>query len=325
MSTGCVSTCLITYSLLLIPSPASARAIYWLGWLAQKMDRQSNGPTRDLRWWKIPSWIPRWQLRLGAGIALGPVFGVLGGVVLRLVLGLDAWLVCGVIFGLVFGLVGALVVQRGVEDQRVVPRSVTVRWDLRSRPWLAFVLPFVLGLIGVLGAKFSVFGLVFGLVLGLLLGLALGLIVQLMGVWRRPLAATVEITPRLVYQKDVQGQTLSGLILGLAFGLLLPFFGQGLELAFRDRLAFLVGCGLVGLAVGLLAVFWEGAASSLLFTDVGLLARGRMVRFMPLLESALDRQVLRQAGAVYQFRHAELQDRLVERYIGLKDAKTRGR
>jgi hypothetical protein len=32
--------------------------------------------------------------------------------------------------------------------------------------------------------------------------------------------------------------------------------------------------------------------------------------FLPLLETALDRQVLRQAGTVYQFRHAALQDLL---------------
>jgi hypothetical protein len=32
---------------------------------------------------------------------------------------------------------------------------------------------------------------------------------------------------------------------------------------------------------------------------------------MPLLETALDRQVLRQVGAIYQFRHAALQDLLV--------------
>jgi len=38
--------------------------------------------------------------------------------------------------------------------------------------------------------------------------------------------------------------------------------------------------------------------------------RGRRVRFVPLLQTALDRQVLRQAGAVYQFRHAALQDLL---------------
>jgi hypothetical protein len=35
---------------------------------------------------------------------------------------------------------------------------------------------------------------------------------------------------------------------------------------------------------------------------------------MRLLEGALDRQVLRQAGAVYQFWHAELQDHLAARH-----------
>jgi hypothetical protein len=35
------------------------------------------------------------------------------------------------------------------------------------------------------------------------------------------------------------------------------------------------------------------------------------------LDEALNRQVLRQAGAVYQFRHAALQDRLAETYSQL--------
>jgi hypothetical protein len=34
------------------------------------------------------------------------------------------------------------------------------------------------------------------------------------------------------------------------------------------------------------------------------------VRFIRLLEDAHHRQVLRQAGAIYQFRHAELQEHL---------------
>lgn len=38
------------------------------------------------------------------------------------------------------------------------------------------------------------------------------------------------------------------------------------------------------------------------------------MRFLPLLETALERQVLRQAGAVHQFRHAERQDRLATLY-----------
>ena len=36
--------------------------------------------------------------------------------------------------------------------------------------------------------------------------------------------------------------------------------------------------------------------------------------FLLLLEEALGRQVLRQAGAVYQFRHAVLQDRLARMF-----------
>jgi hypothetical protein len=76
-----------------------------------------------------------------------------------------------------------------------------------------------------------------------------------------------------------------------------------------------LGLGLtLGLLSGLVSGFRAGAAPSLLFTEIALLLRGRQVRFMPLLETAMDRQVLRQAGAVYQFRHADLQDRLADRY-----------
>jgi hypothetical protein len=45
---------------------------------------------------------------------------------------------------------------------------------------------------------------------------------------------------------------------------------------------------------------------------------------MPLLEKALAKQVLRQAGAVYQFRHADLQDRLAEQYENRADAPPSG-
>jgi hypothetical protein len=71
---------------------------------------------------------------------------------------------------------------------------------------------------------------------------------------------------------------------------------------------------MIGLMSWLGFVVWNDAASSLRFTQIALRLKGRRVRFMPLLETALERQVLRQAGAVYQFRHADLQDRLAERY-----------
>jgi hypothetical protein len=68
-----------------------------------------------------------------------------------------------------------------------------------------------------------------------------------------------------------------------------------------------------GLAVvgGLVFGLVGGSAASLRLTEVVLAFRRRgRVRFMRVCEEALDRQVLRQAGAVYQFRHAELQDHL---------------
>ena len=73
--------------------------------------------------------------------------------------------------------------------------------------------------------------------------------------------------------------------------------------------------GLVGVLVfGLGFGFGDAAVAELFLAEVVLAAGGRRVRFMRLLQTASDRQVLRQAGAVYQFRHADLQDRLAERF-----------
>jgi hypothetical protein len=71
---------------------------------------------------------------------------------------------------------------------------------------------------------------------------------------------------------------------------------------------------LVGVISGLVGGLGEGSAPLLLFSEIGLGLRRERVRFMPLLEGALARQVLRQAGAVYQFRHADLQDRLADQF-----------
>jgi hypothetical protein len=307
------------------PEPGErAHATFWLGWIANKMSTQPNGPVRDLRWWQIPGWIPRWQLGLVAYIVFGFVFGFLYGLPCGLIFGIAVGLVlpglvAGIVVGLGSGILGGLVgwvlVRWGY--QRVPPRSLTVRWDLRSGVWFAFVFPGGLGLL--FGYAFA--GPITGLVYGLGLGLGLGLVIELMVVWRVPLAATVDVTPRSTYQKDVQSQLLSGLALVLVFvvcfGLVGPALVDAGGLIVRFVYALVTGIvfGLwLGLQVGLLAVSSTSAASLLLFTELAVSRRGRRVRFMPLLESALQRQVLRQAGAVYQFRHADLQDRLAERY-----------
>jgi len=43
-----------------------AYAVRWLSWIAARM-----GTSQDLRWWDIPTWVPRWRLRLARGLLAG--------------------------------------------------------------------------------------------------------------------------------------------------------------------------------------------------------------------------------------------------------------
>jgi hypothetical protein len=138
-------------------------------------------------------------------------------------------------------------------------------------------------------------GLEGGLILLFLLGLA-GLLDDFL---RRPVDTTLAVTPRSVHHRDrtvtiVRG-LMGGLTLGLAFGL-------------SGRVSGGVAVGLTaGLEVGLVGGAWGR------FTLVrGWLAlRGYLPwRLLGFLDDAHRLGVLRQAGAVYQFRHALLHDHL---------------
>ncbi|WP_433304290.1 sensor histidine kinase [Actinoplanes sp. CA-030573] len=65
-------------------------------------------------------------------------------------------------------------------------------------------------------------------------------------------------------------------------------------------------------------------AVDLAIAEVRAATRGRRVRFITLLQAAADRQVLRRAGAVYQFRHAALQDFLLTTPSDGRDASLPG-
>jgi hypothetical protein len=355
------------------PDPGErAHATRWLGWLAHKMGTQPDGPIRELRWWQIPTWIPRWQVGLAGALLGGLSVGV--GVYLASLIFNAVWLIldlfvaeprffkvllgglgCGLFGALIVGLVSVL----GVKA--ITPRSMAVRWpkprDIRSvattvlRILPVFALGFGLmtgvaigldeglanGLIAGVGG-----GLTFGLIFGVVLGVPLGLV----DVWRVPLAAMMAVTPRVVYRRDVRSHRVSGLMIGLIAGIVGGIGGSALtalvgiawltgplgatkplEPGWYGGLALGLAFGLtLGLLNGLVSGLRAGAAPSLLFTELALWLRRRRVRFMPLLETALARQVLRQAGAVYQFRHADLQDRLAERYeAGDTGAKTPSR
>jgi NACHT domain len=193
-----------------------------------------------------------------------------------------------------------------------------------------------------------VVGLATGLAVGLVSWLTGSLLSLLNDVWSMPMADSTEVTPNSMHSKDAQTQLVSGLVhgigraltlwltLGVVIALLLatPFIGLasravfwltgGLWVGFPAAAAVLVICALVswlgvtliiGVISGLVGGLGRGSAPLLLFSEIGLRLQGEWVRFMPLLEGAMERQVMRQAGAVYQFRHADLQDRLADQYI----------
>ena len=95
----------------------------------------------------------------------------------------------------------------------------------------------------------------------------------------------------------------TGLIVGFSLG-----SAEGIRVGILAGLFF-------AFVYGLLAPALDFSAPFLLFTEIVLRLRTRRVaRFRPLLEDALERQVLRQAGPFYQLRHEHLQDRLAARY-----------
>ena len=163
--------------------------------------------------------------------------------------------------------------------------------------------------------------LVFALVCALLFGFMSWLLGD---VWNLPLAAATDVTPRSVYRKDIQTSATSGLVFGFTGGLLaglitliVGMFDAGRSEGFvlvETVQVTLFAAVIVGLMGGLVGGLRNGATPLLLGTEASFALRGQPVRFIPLLESARERQVLRQAGAVYQFRHADLQDRLADRY-----------
>jgi hypothetical protein len=303
------------------------------------MGTRPNGPIRELRWWQIPSWLPRWQVGLAGALVGGLSVGVgvcLAFLVPRALLYDEPNFSNDLLKGLEIGLFAAFIV--GVLSvlgvKAVSPRSMAIRWpklrDLRSVGTMVLRIGpfFVLGF-GVLAGVLTgvedglteglIAGVVLGLLFGLISGVVFGVPLGLVDVWRVPLAAMLAATPRVVYQRDVRSHRVSGLMGGLTGGIVGAILGVRGDPGFQDVLFYGLAFGLtlgltLGVVSGLVSGFRAGAAPSLLFTELALLARGRRVRFMPLHETALARQILRQAGAVYQFRHADLQDRLAERY-----------
>jgi hypothetical protein len=163
----------------------------------------------------------------------------------------------------------------------------------------------------------TVHKLVPALVTGLVIGLVLGLPASLAGV---PRDLSKAASPAAVLARDRRAAVARGLVIGLVLGELLGstiiIFG-GTTATIRYVILTLLFFGLFGIAGGLPFIsLGMGVDTAWLpyMLAIGWLAMNRRLpwHLMSFLADAHHRGVLRQAGAVYQFRHIALQRRLAE-------------
>ncbi|MFB6438352.1 NACHT domain-containing protein [Streptomyces sp. NPDC056411] len=316
-----------------------ARVPHWLGHLARHLDRLG---TPNLAWWQLGSTLRR-SSRMGligltTGLAFGLVdtlvmwyvvcylgYGVLPGLVNGLLNGVSFGATSGLVFGLVYGLRN----RKGArEPSRVRVRLRGGRKGMRRE----FLPRLAIGLVGGFGFGFlswlvdtlvigltdpHAYGLVLllahgadmGLQAGVLYGLAAGLTFALSAALEGPIDLGTAVGPLDLVRTNralvLFHLLVFGLVLGIAGGAL-----YGLH-KFRgiDWLAFgLVGWLGGGLAYGLGLTAW---GQWLTLARLWLPLTGRLPWAVnAFLRDAHRRGVLRQAGAVYQFRHARLQERL---------------
>jgi len=263
----------------------------WLEFLARHLHRDRDD-TIDLAWWQLRYAIPP----LVPPVVSGLVSGLAGGLTTGLAVGLKNTLAFAIAAGLLVGLAGVVVVglAAGLAARRQPKAPVRgLHWsNLRARDLIVVL----------------AIGLVFGLTAdaGLVAGLVAGLATALWrGLATTPADLTTAADPRTVLARDRRAFIQVVLVSGLAVGLMA---GPG------GVLGALVAGLVFALTGGLGAGLWETAWGWFGIARCWLAARRRLPwRLMSFLADAHQRGVLRQAGAVYQFRHVELQRRLATR------------
>ncbi|MFI9076150.1 NACHT domain-containing protein [Streptomyces sioyaensis] len=330
-------------------SPARrARVLHWLGYLAQHLDRLG---TRDLAWWQLGHSLSLSSRRCVIGLVAGLAFGLVDGLVMwgvawfafgfGPVTGLMNGLVNGFSFAsmsaLAFGIVyGYRYGEAACEPSRVRVRLLGGAKEMRKEfaprmaiglaggfglgalTWLMVALEFALvvavrdspgsAVTAFLATRFDQ-----GLNAALLYGLSAGLAYALMAGLEAPIDIETVASPPDLLLTNRTTALFQLLVLALVLG------GMGGVLYWTGwfNIASWVAFGLVGGLGG-------GSAYALSMTAWGqwvalsriwLPLTGRLPwNVSAFLADAHRRGVLRQAGAVYQFRHVRLQHHLTRAF-----------
>lgn len=319
-------------------------AQYWLGYLAHHLTLLR---TPDLAWWRLGGSLRRSTRTLVTAGMTGLVVGLMEFLAdtfsnpfeARLADGTAVGLMAGLMFGLGHWLTGA------VKDTAVPPTALRLRLGGRkAKPHWRIVPRLVTGsLCGlVFGSGYGValgvmsfawhpnlsadvrIGLVDGLLLGLLFSAAAGLAFGLLGLLEAPLDVGAAVNPPGLLRENRKTVAAQLFVIAPTFGLLVGFGSGPLISSLQGLLGPLVWNTAAGYRIGALSSLGGtlGYALTLtawgqwtVFARIWLPLTGRLpwspAAFM---EDAYRRGVLRQAGAVYQFRHARLQHHLARTY-----------
>jgi hypothetical protein len=142
-------------------------------------------------------------------------------------------------------------------------------------------------------------GIVIGLVVGLSTGWGFGIVCE---DWAPEDYDTTRGTPRAAWRNDQRD--------GLWWGVVGMMIGAGVAAVLGIVFGIMFGLGVLVVFGLLFAVLYPGTLPQRLAFVQLRLRYGLPLRLMRFLDDAYERGVLRTVGAVYQFRHARLQDRL---------------
>ncbi|MFB6860869.1 NACHT domain-containing protein [Streptomyces virginiae] len=263
--------------------------------LARHLEYTLHG-TPNLAWWHLSESVP-W-FALAPGIVFGLAFGLAAGITV------------GALVGLNLGAMGAFMATLLLTLSPACSPAASVRWSWREHLFLRMLLSVGLGAaLGTLGlvigdreGRFALFCLALGFVAG-------GLISGLTSV---PPDLNKTVGPGSILRRDRRTFWAVMLTTVVVSCLILGILAQVWDTRVRDAL---VSGLLLSIIWGLGFAQFGGARSVwlvFLLTRIQLAALGRVPwRLMSFLADAHEhRGVLRQVGAVYQFRHIDLQRHL---------------
>ena len=275
----------------------------WFVFLARHLEYTIGSP--DLAWWQLQKAAPRAAFGLVAGLGYGLMAGLISG----LGFGLHDSVKSGLVEGLIVALIVWLMAGAAVAFTRKTPaRGARVKAEYLIGCFLGGL---VMSLVFAFFFGHNLFDFLSNLAVGVWAGLVVGFALGIQGE-SGDLARAINFEAVLARDRHVAVLLmLSGLTVGLAGGLAI-----GLAQAYQYGpvngvgIAFTLGFP-AGLAVAAILSLSQTMWPSYAFARGWLALHHRLPRqLVDFLVDAHQRGVLRQVGAVYQFRHIELQHRL---------------